>query len=156
MALVLWKKIRRIRTLLHTKIPLQPPLIAVLMMTPVQIKMMKRIRRMKTLGLQWPQLFGRSVLQSFLYGIVITHEANKLRTIVHAVRSSPQRRQAWYNEVRVTVDNVLINTALMLILDIKTRWSSTLQMCRKLTFDIYSFIYWHNTQFSLNMPKKCR
>ena len=48
---------------LHIKIQLQPPWIAALMVMSVQIKMTKMIRRMKTLGLQQPQLSGMSVHQ---------------------------------------------------------------------------------------------
>lgn len=49
------------------------------------------------------------------------------------VRSSPQRRQEWLREVRVSpefMDQELGDVALMLILDVKTRWSSTHQMLR--------------------------
>ncbi|KAI3603582.1 transposase-like protein [Moniliophthora roreri] len=60
----------------------------------------------------------------------------KLHRIIKTVRSSPQKRHAWKNEIR------LINTSrtaagekalpeLMLILDVKTRWSSTHQMLRR-------------------------
>jgi hypothetical protein len=59
---------------------------------------------------------------------------NQLRKIVMAVRSSPQRRQAWLNEVTVSLrrtENALKQVALMLILDVKTRWSSTHQMLRE-------------------------
>src|SRR5882762_1002608 len=83
--------------------------------------------------------------------MVSTHISNQLRAIVRAVRSSPQQRQGWYNEVKITIDNidnVLISTALMLILDVKTRWSSTHQMCRKLISVICSFIYWHKLPFA--------
>jgi hypothetical protein len=116
------------------------------MMTLVWTKMTKIIMRMKTPGLQWLRLSGKSVLLLFLYWMAITHGSNQLRAIVRAVQSSPQWRQAWYNEVRITVDNiddVLISTALMLILNVKTCWSSTHQMCHKLISVICSFIYWH-------------
>jgi hypothetical protein len=59
---------------------------------------------------------------------------NQLRKIIRAVRSSPQRRQAWLAEVTISLkrtEQALRNTALMLILDVKTRWSSTHQMLRK-------------------------
>ena len=60
---------------------------------------------------------------------------NQLRKIVMAVRSSPQRRQAWLNEVTISLrrtENALKQVALMLILDVRTRWSSTHQMLREL------------------------
>ncbi|KAG1777342.1 hypothetical protein EV702DRAFT_970071, partial [Suillus placidus] len=55
-----------------------------------------------------------------------------LRKIVHAVCSNPQRRQAWLREVNLSMklDDTLPQTALMLILNVKTRWSSTHQMLR--------------------------
>jgi len=57
----------------------------------------------------------------------------KLRKIVKAVRSSPQRRQAWLNEVTISLRQTesTLKRALMLILDVKTRWSSTHQMLRQ-------------------------
>ena len=81
--------------------------------------------------------FAHSIsFESFIY-----HNL-KLRKIVRAVRSSPQRRRAWLNEVNLslrTTEEALADAeqtfvgekpqiALMLILDVKTRWSSTHQM----------------------------
>lgn len=60
---------------------------------------------------------------------------NQLRKIIRAVRSSPQRRKAWLNEVKLShqkADNASEDIALMLILDVKTRWSSTQKMMSKL------------------------
>jgi hypothetical protein len=65
----------------------------------------------------------------------------QLRKIVRAVRSSPQRRQGWYAEVNISLRRTeraltdAANAAVaipshMLILDVKTRWSSTHQMLR--------------------------
>ncbi|KAF8071964.1 hypothetical protein FPV67DRAFT_1560685 [Lyophyllum atratum] len=51
----------------------------------------------------------------------------KLRKIVRSVRSSPQRRQSWLKEVARMNPG---KPGLMLILDVKTRWSSTHQMLR--------------------------
>ncbi|KAJ7927194.1 hypothetical protein B0H13DRAFT_2312797 [Mycena leptocephala] len=48
----------------------------------------------------------------------------KLRKIIRHFRSSPQRRQQWEAEAK----NSGANKALMLTLDVKTRWSSTHQM----------------------------
>ncbi|KAG2084030.1 uncharacterized protein F5147DRAFT_589647, partial [Suillus discolor] len=49
----------------------------------------------------------------------------QLRKIVHAVHSSPQHRQAWFQEVNISMKSqdgdTLPQTALMLILDVKTR-----------------------------------
>ena len=63
----------------------------------------------------------------------------QLRNIIRAVRSSPQRREAWLEEVNAFLQKaaaalsvVLGHTATMLILDVKTRWSSTHQMLRKI------------------------
>ena len=63
--------------------------------------------------------------------------ASQLRAIVKAIRVSPQRRQAWATEVKfvraLSPSEELQNARiLMLILDVKTRWSSTHQMLRKL------------------------
>jgi hypothetical protein len=60
---------------------------------------------------------------------------DKLRKIVKAVRSSPQRRQAWSREIQFAqteeVDDPGISQGtLMLILDVRTRWASTHQMLR--------------------------
>ena len=62
----------------------------------------------------------------------------KIRKIVRFVRSSPQRKRAWLNEVTLSLrsrsdhcDTVKPEEPLMLILDVKTRWSSTHQMLRK-------------------------
>ncbi|KAJ7765578.1 hypothetical protein B0H16DRAFT_395885, partial [Mycena metata] len=72
----------------------------------------------------------------------------ELRKIVRHVRSSPQRRKtwqkevaAWYKEQREAAASSSSSAVrdldlkdekvLMLILDVKTRWSSTHQMLRK-------------------------
>ncbi|KAJ7850477.1 hypothetical protein B0H14DRAFT_2581917 [Mycena olivaceomarginata] len=54
----------------------------------------------------------------------------KLRRIVRAVRSGPQRRAAWKDEVKMSYKDREARklTGYMLILDVKTRWSSTHQM----------------------------
>jgi hypothetical protein len=65
----------------------------------------------------------------------------RLRKIIKAVRSSPQRRQAWAREIqftRVEGNNISDDPStsqrsqrsLMLILDVRTRWASTHQMLR--------------------------
>lgn len=58
---------------------------------------------------------------------------SQLRKIVRLVRSSPQRRAKWYCEIErmnthLKAAGRLPAPALMLILDVKTRWSSTHQM----------------------------
>ncbi|KAF9064693.1 hypothetical protein BDP27DRAFT_1230053, partial [Rhodocollybia butyracea] len=64
-----------------------------------------------------PKLAGCSGIKASVY---------KLRKIVRSVRSSPQRRQHWYQIIMPTDEiNVGIH---MLILDVKTRWSSTHQL----------------------------
>jgi hypothetical protein len=70
------------------------------------------------------------VCASFSKDSMLTFFA-QLRKIVRHVRSSPQRRTSW----KETVTNVmkkagLTDNVLMLILDVKTRWSSTHQMLR--------------------------
>jgi len=61
---------------------------------------------------------------------------NKLRKIVKAVCSSPQRRQSWAREIQFAQAEGLRSRAdessasLMLILDVRTRWASTHQMLR--------------------------
>ncbi|KAG1753352.1 hypothetical protein EDB19DRAFT_1627207, partial [Suillus lakei] len=67
-------------------------------------------------------------LQGVLFAV------DKLQKIVRSVRSSPQRHKAWLAEVTMSLkktENALNQVALMLILDVKTRWSSTHQMLRK-------------------------
>ncbi|KAJ7779670.1 hypothetical protein B0H16DRAFT_1299889, partial [Mycena metata] len=57
----------------------------------------------------------------------------KLPKIVRHVRSSPQRRKIWQKEVGDVAAAApgTIDSVLMLILDVKTRWSSTHQMLRR-------------------------
>ncbi|KIJ27296.1 hypothetical protein M422DRAFT_271550 [Sphaerobolus stellatus SS14] len=58
----------------------------------------------------------------------------KLRHIVRAIRSSPQRRKLWKQEVealRRDDEGHLEEVVKMLILDVRTRWASTHQMCRR-------------------------
>ena len=70
---------------------------------------------------------------------------NQLRKIILAVHSSPQRRKTWLELVADSLRKKNPNAttyelALMLILDVKTRWSSTYQMMRKfLTFSLMLF-----------------
>jgi hypothetical protein len=58
----------------------------------------------------------------------------QIRKIVRSIRSSPQKRQKWIDEIRSF--NATLHTGisplkeLMLILDVKTRWSSTHSMLR--------------------------
>ena len=62
----------------------------------------------------------------------------QLRNIIRAVRSSPQRREAWLEEANAFLQKAAaaVNVdlgcaATMLIIDVKTRWSSTHQMLHK-------------------------
>ncbi|KAJ7312326.1 hypothetical protein DFH08DRAFT_717787 [Mycena albidolilacea] len=58
----------------------------------------------------------------------------QLRKIVKHVRSSPQRRRAWELIVKISVDGLdadLAEAQLMLILGVRTRWTSTHQMLRR-------------------------
>ena len=66
-----------------------------------------------------------------------TNNFYKLRKIVRAVRSSPQRRQYWAREIQFvqlggSQASGGCSASLMLILDVRTRWASTHQMLRKL------------------------
>ncbi len=69
--------------------------------------------------------------KSLLNNNIIT----QLRKIIRAVRSSPQRKQNWLHQVAVSQqrkhDDDPPQRPLTLILDVKTRWSSTHQMMRK-------------------------
>ncbi|KAJ7078140.1 hypothetical protein B0H15DRAFT_789116, partial [Mycena belliarum] len=58
-------------------------------------------------------------------GDIINLSSSKLRTIIRAVRSSAQRRQQWY---KILSPAKALAGVHMLILDVKTRWSSTHQM----------------------------
>jgi hypothetical protein len=77
---------------------------------------------------------------SHITSLTFAHVLYQLRKIVRAVRSSPQRRQAWIAEVTLSLrkmEEAVSKAALMLILDVKTRWSSTHQMLSKLSaFDL--------------------
>lgn len=58
----------------------------------------------------------------------------QLRVIIRSIRSSPQRRQEWIGEVKVSAPfkaGKLGTQPLMPILDVRTRWSSTHQMLRR-------------------------
>jgi hypothetical protein len=62
----------------------------------------------------------------------------QLRNIIQAVRSSPQWQEAWLEEANAFLQKaaallsvVLGHAATMLILDVKTQWSSTHQMLCK-------------------------
>lgn len=57
----------------------------------------------------------------------------QLRKVIKAVRSSPQHRQSWAREIQFIQaggNSTDCNSSLMLILDVRTRWSSTHQMIR--------------------------
>ncbi|KAJ8495678.1 hypothetical protein ONZ45_g12768 [Pleurotus djamor] len=60
---------------------------------------------------------------------------SRLRKIIHSVRSSPQRRGSWLEDVsnalRAKTLKTQSNNPLMLVLDSKTRWSSTHYMLRR-------------------------
>lgn len=63
-----------------------------------------------------------------------TNVAPQLRKIIRAIRSSPQRKRTWLSQVDPSSSTHRNNhRALMPILDVKTRWSSTHQMMRKLS-----------------------
>jgi hypothetical protein len=56
----------------------------------------------------------------------------KLRKIVRSIRSSPQHRQQWFEEISMPhrdTTTTLKDIPKMLILDVRTRWSSAHQMC---------------------------
>ena len=74
-----------------------------------------------------------SFLYSTRYASLTTDAFWQLRKVVKAVRSSPQRRQSWAREIRFIQaggNSTDCNASLMLILDVRTRWSSTHQMLR--------------------------
>jgi hypothetical protein len=71
----------------------------------------------------------------------------QLRKIIRSVRSSPQRRQNWLIEVSQMNAG---KPPLMLILDVKTRWSSTHQMLRR--FLIFLSIKMNRYQLSQVAP----
>jgi hypothetical protein len=63
----------------------------------------------------------------------MNYELLQLRKIIRAIRSSPQRKQAWFRQLETSLqgrDLPSSQQSLMLILDVKTRWSSTHQMLR--------------------------
>ncbi|KAJ6528538.1 hypothetical protein B0H19DRAFT_942319, partial [Mycena capillaripes] len=64
---------------------------------------------------------------------------HQIRKIVRHVRSSPQRRRQWENVVRILHPDDE-QGALMLILDVKTRWSSTHQMLRLCSYIYLQFL----------------
>ncbi|KAF5338562.1 hypothetical protein D9758_016540 [Tetrapyrgos nigripes] len=65
--------------------------------------------------------------------VAMKSAVGKLRKIIRHVRSSPQRRKTWLKEVLManSANENRSEVALMLILDVKTRWSSTHQMLRR-------------------------
>jgi len=59
----------------------------------------------------------------------------KLQKIIRSVHSTPQRRESWARQIQTTnAQNGTSQPNLMLILNVKTRWSSTHQMLRKTSF----------------------
>jgi hypothetical protein len=68
---------------------------------------------------------------------------SQLRKLVRAVRSSPQRRQAWLREVTLHQQSKGkdLKTPLMLILDVCTCWSSTHQMLREYVSADYQLMF---------------
>ncbi|KAF5360260.1 hypothetical protein D9758_009172 [Tetrapyrgos nigripes] len=68
-----------------------------------------------------------------LDNVAMKSAVGKLRKIIRHVRSSPQRRKTWLKEVLManSANENRSEVALMLILDVKTRWSSTHQMLRR-------------------------
>lgn len=75
-------------------------------------------------------------LKSVLASIHCIHSF-QLRRIIKHVRSSPQRRKKWEGQIRLNADELdaaLAKAELILILDVKTRWSSTYMMLRKSDF----------------------
>lgn len=65
----------------------------------------------------------------------------QLRKFIQAVRSSPQRRQAWFHSIKLTKPESLESAKdnqlpLMVILDCRTRWCSTHQMLGMLIYFI--------------------
>jgi hypothetical protein len=83
-------------------------------------------------------IFGLHVLDLEL----ICASLFQLRNIIQAVHSSPQWQEAWLEEANaflqktaIALSVVLGCAATMLILDIKTQWSSTHQMlCKAFTY----------------------
>ncbi len=76
----------------------------------------------------------RKVVSAIFCVRLLNHFLNvQLCKIVRTVCSSPQQCQAWFKEAHYMlcerVDG-FIDTTLMLILDVRTRWSSTHQMLR--------------------------
>jgi hypothetical protein len=77
---------------------------------------------------------GKAVLKvSFIFSdtLVLINTLTKLRKIIRHSRSSPQRMELWKNTLRTTYHLKENEATLMLILDVKTRWSSTHQMLRR-------------------------
>jgi hypothetical protein len=77
---------------------------------------------------------GKAVLKvSFvsLGTLILINIFTKLRKIIRHSRSSPQRMELWKNTLQTTYHLKENEAALMLILDVKTQWSSTHQMLRR-------------------------
>ena len=73
--------------------------------------------------------------QLFVCTHIADYDLHQLCKIVQAIQSSPQHKQAWMNQLKTSphrCNRPNNEKALMLILDVKTRWSSTHQMLRAL------------------------
>jgi len=73
--------------------------------------------------------------QLFVCTHIADYDLHQLCKIVQAIQSSPQHKQAWMNQLKTSphrCNRPNNEKALMLILDVKTRWSSTHQMLRVL------------------------
>ena len=104
-----------------------------------------------------------SAIQKMHYSssyVSLSFTNSQLCKIVMAVRSSPQRRQAWLNKVTISLrqtESALKQVALILILDVKTRWSSTHQMLREY-WSIYCCIVLKETvsfRLGARLPRSC-
>jgi hypothetical protein len=74
-------------------------------------------------------------ITTFSFVVSIADLYEQLRKIVRHTRSSPQRREAWKAIARKHLSTDEREMALLLILDVKTRWSSTHQMLREYSLD---------------------
>lgn len=90
-------------------------------------------------SIHWCIWKGKVVVVSSSIMIAIVN-AFKLRRIICSIRSSPQHRQQWFEEIEMSRRDVvgeLKETLKILILDVRTRWSSAYQMCSMFFFFIY-------------------
>jgi hypothetical protein len=81
--------------------------------------------------------------QTLCFGTTLIFGFYQLRKIIKVIRASPQKREGWKAALQadkiMTKDGKKLDIPKMLILDVKTRWSSTYEMLREFSLPVQAF-----------------